>query len=238
MHPMDSAAAASGWTPTPLSAPLPVAPAHVGIYVLWAPCDVQHRVYVGQAANTNARVADHRKQLRSGQHPTVQLQRAYTKYGESAFVWAFVEEVPKDRKALAAAEQWWTDVAGRERLFDTAVGSIFGKRTAEFCNTQLDRLTAQMATPESRAAQSAQSAHVLDRRSTPEARAASSARMKAYWDAPEARAAASARMAAPEARAAASASTKARMAARTPEQVAAFAAKCRATRARKKLEKA
>ena len=66
------------------------------------------RVYVGSSVLISRRWNTHRWLLRRGQHPNIHLQRAWTRYGESAFDWAIVE--PLDAGAdLAAAEQMWID---------------------------------------------------------------------------------------------------------------------------------
>jgi hypothetical protein len=196
-----------------------------------------------------------------GYGTAIHLHHAFTKYGEAAFVWALVEEVPKDRDALTVAEQWWMDVVGRGRLFNTApaAGSNLGFRCTpeqrEACATK-NRHIAQM--PHVKAAKSAsmKARHAADPSLAAACRELMAARWlhqeqavranldsgrATRWADPEARAAQSARSTdyanRPEVRAASSARAKAQMDARTPEQVAATMAKRRATIARRREEK-
>lgn len=61
--------------------------------------------YVGQSARMRKRIADHFNLLRSGRHPNQHLQRAFNKYGESAFSYDFevVCENQVDRDMLEEA---------------------------------------------------------------------------------------------------------------------------------------
>lgn len=50
--------------------------------------------YIGQSSDIKKRFAQHRSDLRGGRHVNSALQRAWEKYGEEAFVFSVVEEVP------------------------------------------------------------------------------------------------------------------------------------------------
>jgi len=69
------------------------------------------RVYIGSSVSLKARWKSHRTQLRQGKHHAAHLQRAWLKYGESAFVFEVLEYVPNVAE-LIIREQSWIDVAG------------------------------------------------------------------------------------------------------------------------------
>jgi group I intron endonuclease len=126
-HPLDTVV-----TGISLSAPLSESTdPRTGVYAIWMAGDPRGFTYVGQAGRGVAnRLSHHRVSLRQGKHHTAHLQRAYNKYGEDAFVWALVEEVPADVDALTVAEQWWMDCVGLDLLFNTApaAGSNLGMK--------------------------------------------------------------------------------------------------------------
>lgn len=77
-----------------------------GIYAIMN--TVNGKKYIGSAANVSTRFWLHRKQLTTGVHHSVKLQRAWDKYGEAAFVWTLLETV-SDASLLIQAEQRWID---------------------------------------------------------------------------------------------------------------------------------
>lgn len=68
---------------------------------------VNGRVYVGSAVAVDKRYALHRHQLKAGTHHSRKLQRAWDKYGASAFSVEVLETAPRER--LVAIEQMWID---------------------------------------------------------------------------------------------------------------------------------
>ncbi len=66
------------------------------------------KLYVGSAVNFRLRVGLHKRRLRRGLHHSAKLQRAWDKYGETAFVFEVLELVP-DVQQLTAREQAWID---------------------------------------------------------------------------------------------------------------------------------
>lgn len=64
--------------------------------------------YVGSAVNPHLRWIKHRSLLNAGNHHCEHLQRAWTKYGEAAFLFAIVETLPNASPAerLAAERAW------------------------------------------------------------------------------------------------------------------------------------
>jgi len=67
---------------------------------------VNNKFYVGSAVNLRKRKTRHFSELRNGRHNNRHLQAAWLKYGEQAFVFVIVEEVP-DRALLLDAENRW-----------------------------------------------------------------------------------------------------------------------------------
>lgn len=70
--------------------------------------NVTRDMYVGSAVAVNRRWSAHRRDLVKQCHYNTRLQRAYDKYGASAFDWEIVQFV--DNKAeLITREQFWMD---------------------------------------------------------------------------------------------------------------------------------
>lgn len=100
-----------------------------GVYLIR--CVGNDQVYVGSAAVSFAkRFAQHRHQLRRGQHRSRYMQRSWEKYGEASFVFEVLERC--DPVDAVAREQVWLDRL--QPTFNTArvAGSSLGiKRTPE-----------------------------------------------------------------------------------------------------------
>lgn len=60
-----------------------------GIYIII--CMTSLKMYIGSSYNLAGRFSEHRGELRRGAHPNLHLQRAWTKYGEQAFVFGVLE---------------------------------------------------------------------------------------------------------------------------------------------------
>lgn len=71
------------------------------------------RFYVGSSSRLNQRLKEHFRELLAGKH-TPKLQRAYDKYGPSAFVAGVLEEVPEEN--LTEREQFWIDWLDASRM--------------------------------------------------------------------------------------------------------------------------
>lgn len=67
-------------------------------------CVENQKFYIGSTVNKNQRWARHRKDLRAGVHKNKNMQASWTKYGEAAFVFTVIEEVP-DPVLLMQVEQ-------------------------------------------------------------------------------------------------------------------------------------
>jgi len=66
------------------------------------------KVYIGNSENIKRRWGDHKKRLRAQIHHCQSLQRAFNKYGESAFEYSIIEYVQVINQ-LADREQYWMD---------------------------------------------------------------------------------------------------------------------------------
>ena len=53
-------------------------------------------IYIGQTAQFKKRQTDHKSRLRKKKHTNIQLQEDYNTYGEEAFVFEVIEELPCD----------------------------------------------------------------------------------------------------------------------------------------------
>lgn len=113
------------------------------------------RVYVGSAANFNARRLQHIGSLRSNTHYNRFLQRAWNKYGESAFRFRLI--LFCNKASLLQWEQIAIDghksMLGRKALYNIGMvaGSGFGNRHS---SESLARIRSYRHTPEAKAAMS------------------------------------------------------------------------------------
>lgn len=127
-------------------------PKAAGIYV------IRHlesgRVYVGQTVNLRARRNHHRAQANAGKHCNPKLQRAWTKFGESAFEFDVLELV-SDVADLTAREQFWIDrldAVARGFNICPAAGSVLGVKRSQETKRRLSEATKAVGiTPAKRA---------------------------------------------------------------------------------------
>lgn len=92
------------------------------------------KVYVGSAVNIAKRFGMHQRMLRRGAHHSIKLQRAWDKYGASAFSFSVLETV-EDKARLLEREQFWLDQlnsASHGYNITPTAGSLLGfKHTPE-----------------------------------------------------------------------------------------------------------
>lgn len=81
---------------------------------------LNNNFYVGSAVNYDKRKARHLWRLRRGDHANKHLQAAWAKYGEKAFVFAVVQEVPDDADLLAAENVWLKEHVGKDYCYNIA----------------------------------------------------------------------------------------------------------------------
>lgn len=102
---------------------------------------VNNKFYVGSAVNFEKRKARHIWRLRRGDHINKRLQAAWDKYGEAAFVFAMVEEVPIDADILKAENVWLKQHVGQAYCYNIAIDAtapqtgMFGPKNAMWGRT-------------------------------------------------------------------------------------------------------
>lgn len=79
-----------------------------GVYVIRN--KVSGKTYVGSTSSTRNRWKSHRWSLNKGVHHSLPLQKDWTAFGEGAFGFEVLEEVPAD--LLIEREQYWIDALG------------------------------------------------------------------------------------------------------------------------------
>jgi group I intron endonuclease len=114
------------------------------------------KAYIGSAVDISRRWAQHRRELQRGTHNNGHLSAAWAKYGEEAFTFQVIEEVP-DSLSLVEAEQAWLDrmrTYERDRgynLSPTAYSILGYKFTPEQCETVRQGMLGKPKTTEHRA---------------------------------------------------------------------------------------
>jgi group I intron endonuclease len=91
------------------------------------------RCYVGSTKNTTKRWRDHIKSLRLGTHHCSHLQRAWLKYGEKAFRFDLVEEVPLGICLLEREQEWMDKTLEKFNTCPKAGSPLGMKLTTEQC---------------------------------------------------------------------------------------------------------
>jgi group I intron endonuclease len=85
--------------------------------------------YIGSTQNFSVRLYDHRKMLRKGNHHSAKLQRAYSKYGETSFVFEPIIECAVSM--LTWYEQQVMDKLGADYNIHPAAGCPRGHKYSE-----------------------------------------------------------------------------------------------------------
>ena len=67
------------------------------------------RIYVGETTQGELRWKSHLTYLRGGYHDNSNLQEDFNKFGEEAFEWSIIKELPKDREVLTKEEKLHID---------------------------------------------------------------------------------------------------------------------------------
>jgi len=101
--------------------------------------------YIGSAVNLQRRWREHLSRLRRRQHSNEHLQRAFEKYGESAFTYSVLEQTEKVSQ-LVRREQHFLDRLKPEYNIAPMAGNLVGvRRSPETC-----RKLSEWWTPERR----------------------------------------------------------------------------------------
>lgn len=82
---------------------------------------INNKFYVGSAVDLKRRKTRHFSELRNNKHPNGHLQNAWIKYGEQAFVFVVVEELPEDADLLAAENVWLKEHVGKDYCYNLGV---------------------------------------------------------------------------------------------------------------------
>lgn len=119
-------------------------------------CSITGKFYIGSAVDLRARWSVHQHLLRRGKHNSIHLQRAWDKYGASAFRFEVIEYVD-DRNSLIDCEQRHLDYVKPfgevgYNISPRAGHTLGTKRTPEFCERQSERLIGKKLTEEHKAA--------------------------------------------------------------------------------------
>ena len=83
-----------------------------------------NKFYVGSAVDFTARKRRHWWALRSQRHANKHLQAAWNKYGEEAFKFVIVEELPEGADILAAENVWLKEHVGKEYCYNLGTDAI------------------------------------------------------------------------------------------------------------------
>jgi len=74
-----------------------------GVYKIT--CLNNNKIYVGSSSQMGIRYARHKRELNSGQHYNIHLQRAYNKYGKENFTFEVIDFC--DKSTILATEQFY-----------------------------------------------------------------------------------------------------------------------------------
>jgi group I intron endonuclease len=81
---------------------------------------VNNHYYVGSTVDSRKRFWSHRKDLRTGNHVCVHLQRAWNKYGEDCFRFEIVEQLNHKDELFPAEQKWLDDHFGKDYCYNVA----------------------------------------------------------------------------------------------------------------------
>ena len=82
---------------------------------------VNNKFYVGSTNDFKRRKTRHFSELRNGRHNNRYLQAAWIKYGEQAFVFVVVEDLPNGADLLAAENNWLKEHVGKEYCYNLGI---------------------------------------------------------------------------------------------------------------------
>jgi group I intron endonuclease len=82
---------------------------------------VNNKFYVGSAVDLKRRKTRHFSELRNNKHSNGRLQNSWNKYGEQAFVFVVVEDLPDAADLLAAENVWLKEHVGKDYCYNLGV---------------------------------------------------------------------------------------------------------------------
>ena len=139
------------------------------------------KIYVGQSRDMDTRHSAHVNSLRGNRHNNVKLQRAWNKYGESAFVWSVLEECPESQ--LSERERYW--IAANDSFHNGYNMTTGGEGSAGRTQSLFEREVRRQYTFKSWKDESVRNSRLASLRrvsGTPEYRAKLSRASQAMWD--------------------------------------------------------
>jgi group I intron endonuclease len=158
---------------------------------------VNNKFYVGSAVDLKRRKAQHFSKLRTGKHNNRHLQATWLKYGEQAFVFAVVEELPDDADLLAAENVWLKEHVGKSYCYNVAIDAVspgrgmggekhpmWGKTFSHTVEAKAKMAAASTGRPQSEKSIAATRARLIGKPKSTEVRAKISATMSGegnYW---------------------------------------------------------
>jgi group I intron endonuclease len=158
---------------------------------------VNNKFYVGSAVDLKRRKAQHFSKLRTGKHNNRHLQATWLKYGEQAFVFAVVEELPDDADLLAAENVWLKEHVGKSYCYNVAIDAVspgrgmggekhpmWGKTFSHTVEAKAKMAAASTGRPQSEKSIAATRARLIGKPKSAEVRAKISATMSGegnYW---------------------------------------------------------
>ena len=112
---------------------------------------INDHIYIGSTINVKHRRRLHIKQLQTNKHHSRYLQRAWNKYGETAFEFTLLEECEPVKEILLEREQYYLDTLCPEYNILPMAGSSLGViPTAEARLNMSKAQKGHIATPETR----------------------------------------------------------------------------------------
>ena len=111
------------------------------------------KFYIGQSVNLTERRSTHIRELRSGVSKNPAMQKAFVKYGETAFSFETLEVCPEDRNELARREKVAIDehiaTHGRRNLFNVLVNETTSRLGVPHSEETRARMRAAQTKPRS-----------------------------------------------------------------------------------------
>jgi group I intron endonuclease len=99
---------------------------------------VNGKIYIGSTKNKRKRWNTHKRELRTKKHANEHLRRAWNKYGERAFLFEVIEEVPGDStELLHIREQHYLDTLNPDYNICKVAGSPEPRRGEEHYGAKL-----------------------------------------------------------------------------------------------------
>lgn len=85
---------------------------------------INNKFYVGSAVDLKRRKTRHFSELRTGKHNNRHLQAAWGKYGEQAFIFVVVKELPPAADLLAEENVWLKEHVGKDYCYNLGVDAV------------------------------------------------------------------------------------------------------------------